>query len=71
MNLEFRYKIGDDVLITKLKVIGSIVGLYYGETGKQYQTVYYLNGDRKIVYFYENELDFSKDVDKFGFNVKS
>lgn len=62
-HIDFKYGIKDEVTIKALKVRGMVVGLYYGETGNQYQVSYFLNGEKKTIYLYEEDLiKFSADT---------
>jgi hypothetical protein len=53
----FDFTIGQKVTIQQLERKGRIVGLYYGDTGAQYQVRYFDNGAPQTVYFYRDEID--------------
>ena len=52
----FNYEIKGKVKIKDLNVIGTVIGYYVGDTGKQYQVSYFLNGERKILYLYDTDI---------------
>lgn len=56
MNINFRYNIRDKVLLHDLNIVGTVVGYYYGDTGKQYQVSYFINGEKRVSYFFEEDL---------------
>ena len=63
-SIEFTYAIGDRACITEIDVIGHVIGLYYGETGKQYQTTYFNGGEKVTAYLYDFQLSRAKDKKK-------
>lgn len=58
MKVDFTYDIRDKVFIDDLNTVGTIVGFYYGDTGKQYQVTYFLNGEKRVTYLFDG--DFQK-----------
>ncbi len=60
MNINFVYELKQEVKIKNINTLGFVVGYYYGEGGIQYQIAYFLNGERKILYLYPEEI---KDTD--------
>ena len=71
MVLELSFEIGSPVRIKELDIRGIVTAFFYGETGKQYQVVYFIDSDRKANYFYESELDTWKKDKAYGFELKS
>ena len=69
MNIDFAFEIRQAVKIKALNVIGIVVGFYYGETGTQYQVSYFLNGEKKVIYLYEDELSGQIENAKIGFTT--
>jgi hypothetical protein len=67
--IKFEFDIGDSVLIKGVNVEGRIVGVYYGETGCQYQTSYFYDGNNKREYIYGFDLQLlsKTNKNKFGF----
>ena len=65
--VNFKFSIKSDIKIKKLNVSGFIIGLYFGETGRQYQISYFINGEKKSTYFYEEEIESTDGTEKFGF----
>jgi len=53
----FDLTINQPVMIPALETKGRVVGLYYGETGAQYQVRYFFNGSPQTVYFYRDEIE--------------
>lgn len=53
----FDFGINDQVMIPALETKGRVVGLYYGDTGAQYQVRYFFNGCPQTVYFYRDEIE--------------
>ena len=56
MQVEFLYNIKDELAIKPLNVIGFVIGLYFGETGIQYQVSYFSDGAKKTTFLYEEQL---------------
>jgi len=54
--VDFNYSIGDKVKIKDIDISGFVVGLYYGDTGRQYQTAYFVDGEMKTIYLYEFQI---------------
>lgn len=67
--IEFLYNLKQCVKIKALKTKGFVVGYFYGENGIQYQTAYFLNGDRKTTYLYPEEISEADETDALGFNT--
>jgi hypothetical protein len=67
--IDFSYSIGDQVQIIEIEKNATVVSLYFGETGCQYQVTYFVNDEIKRNYFYGFELKLIEDVDsrKMGF----
>jgi hypothetical protein len=61
MEIRFLYSIGDRVKITDLDRCGYVTGLYYTETGKQYQVSYFHEGDLKTNYLLESQISESTE----------
>lgn len=57
----FSHSVNDKVLINALECKGRVVGLYYGDTGAQYQVRYFYNGAPQTVYFYGDEIEAIND----------
>jgi hypothetical protein len=55
-SVDFEHSIGDKVKIVGIDVTGFVVGLFYGETGRQYQTAYFIDGEMKTIYLYEFQI---------------
>jgi hypothetical protein len=54
--VSFQYQIRERVWITELARPGRVVGLYYGETGQQYQISYFDDGEKKTTYLYSEDI---------------
>lgn len=68
--VDFDFSINDEVKVKELGVIGHVVGLYYGETGKQYEVAYFYDGDFKKLFIYGFQLSFVNPVQSDGgFNL--
>lgn len=70
MKINFDFSIGDKVFIKDLNIMGVIVGLYYGDTGAQYQVSYIYDGIVRTGYMYKHFLstEFAKNL--MGFSTK-
>jgi len=66
-NIKFMYDLKQEVQIKNLDTKGIVVGYYYGDTGIQYQTAYFLNGDRTTIYLYPEEICKLNGEEKSGF----
>lgn len=66
-SVDFEHSIGDKVKIVGIDVTGFVVGLFYGETGRQYQTAYFIDGEMKTIYLYEFQIETSKANHSNGF----
>jgi hypothetical protein len=70
IKVEFKFSIGEEVAIKDINVKGTILSLFVGDTGIQYNVVYFDEGTRKKEYFYEFELKLYSSKDhKFGFKI--
>ena len=56
MEIKFEYGIRDRVMILALNVVGMVVGLFYGESGRQYEVAYFLDGSKERTYLYSEEI---------------
>lgn len=62
MTIEYKFKIGDDVLIKGLENWpGKVISLWSGRRGNEIQVRYFYSGKAEEVYFYEDELEEIKD----------
>ena len=68
-SIKFEFDIGDLVKIGDVDLKGRIVGLYYGDTGCQYQVSYFYEGNNKREYLYGFDLQLLSKTNKskFGF----
>lgn len=58
MRVEFRFAIGDRVLITEAKIEAWVERMAFGpETGHEYRVVYWHDGSRRSEWLYERELE--------------
>ena len=69
MEIKTEYEIGQEVSIKAISTIGRISAFFYGETGLQYQIVYFIDGERKTLYFYSSELSKPIGTEKLGYNT--
>lgn len=60
MNLSFN--IGDKVQIPELETYGRVVSIWVQQCGIQYEVRYFLNGEAKNVFFFENEIEIYQGV---------
>lgn len=67
ISINFEYKIKGSIKIKSLNTIGIIVGYYVGDTGIQYQVAYFLNGERKSIYLYSEEIEEADSGTMVGF----
>jgi hypothetical protein len=69
MTVEFKYALKSTVRIKNIDTLGIVVGCYVGDSGVQYQTAYFINGERKVAYFYSEELSGKVDKAQLGFKT--
>jgi len=69
-SIEFKLSIKQSVKITNINTLGTVIGYYVGDSGIQYQVAYFLNGERKVMYLYEEELGDPKEDTGIGFITK-
>ena len=55
--ISFKYELKESVKIKNINTKAMVIGYYYGENGIQYQVVYFINGERKVIYIYEEEIE--------------
>ena len=67
--ITFEYKIRQQVWITELARPGLVVGLYYGETGQQYQISYFHDGEKQTTYFYHEQISADSKGHNAGFAI--
>jgi len=67
ISIEYGYDLHTEVRIKKIDTIGLVIGYYYGETGHQYQVAYFIDGERKTIYLYPEELDLPTGRESAGF----
>ena len=67
MSIDFDYSLGDKVRITEIQISGHVVGLFYGESGKQYQVAYFVDGEMKTVFIYGFQLESATKNNQIGF----
>ncbi len=56
MNIKFKFKLHDRIVIHELNVQGRVIGLYFCEDGKQYRVRYFDRAEARILYFFEDEI---------------
>lgn len=54
--LTCKFVLHQRVYIAELETYGIVIGIYYSDTGDQYQIRYFYDGVAKTVYFYPWEL---------------
>lgn len=59
--IEYQLEIGTEVTIIALNCIGTIVGVYLGRSGLQYEVAYFNGGDHVITYLFTFEVHPKKD----------
>ena len=70
IRIQFEYALKTSIKIKSLNTLGIVVGLYCGENGVQYQTAYFLNGERKTTYLYPEEIEKPSGDEEIGFMTK-
>jgi len=70
IKINFEYKLKDKIRINDINTKGIIVGHYNGESGVQYQVAYFLDGTRKTIYLYPEEISKTDGTEDLGFNIK-
>jgi hypothetical protein len=67
MQVNFKFSLGESVVITEINRKGLVTGAGYYKAGIQYSVSYFDNSDKKTEWFYEQELsEFEKTP--LGFN---
>lgn len=57
MIVDFKFDIEQRVKIKELELTGTVISLWYGRRGKEYEVRYCSNSEYKQIYFYEQDLD--------------
>ena len=55
--VELPYWLGDRIKITELGLVGTIVSISCTQTGIQYETRYFREGEHKLAFLYEWEIE--------------
>lgn len=55
--VQFRYMISNSVKITELKVVGVVRKVSYNGFGREYQVSYFVAGESKLEWFFEDQLN--------------
>ena len=58
--VEFSYAIGTKVRLLDLACIGTVTGCLYSSNGKQYQVVWYSDGQRRCEWLNDFEVEASR-----------
>ena len=64
VNVKFKFDIEEKVKVKEINVTGRVVSLLKDISGMQYQIVYWYNGDRKVIWSHEWELEVPTIDDK-------
>ncbi|TDI96998.1 MAG: hypothetical protein E2O29_01825 [Deltaproteobacteria bacterium] len=54
--MDFKFKMGDTVVIDEIERPGRIVSIWIQHIGMQYEVRYFLDGEAKSVFMFDNEL---------------
>jgi hypothetical protein len=57
MTIDYKFSIGDIVKIKELELNGRVISVWSGRRGNEIQVIYFCNGKREEVYFFEDELE--------------
>lgn len=57
MNIGFQYSIGEKIRLIEIDRPGTVIGLLFNHNGPQYQVVYWEQGNRKIEWVFQFEIE--------------
>ncbi len=57
LSVEFFFALQDKVKILEINRPGVVIGVTFGESGKQYQVVYWNDGTRNATWVYDWEIE--------------
>lgn len=56
MEINFKFAIGDKVMIKEIETKGIVLSVWAGRRGEEYQVRYCYNGKFEEIYFFEHEI---------------
>jgi len=55
--IDYKYAIGDEVMVRGLNAIGFVIALFTAEFGNQYEVAYFYDGDLRKEYLFDFQID--------------